>query len=66
MGTGGSSSGLKRPGRESDHFFASSALPFPQYELKAWCLMKHSDNFAFTIMFASAFPILFNDFLMNW
>jgi hypothetical protein len=49
--------GIKRPGREADHSFPSTAevknawsytstLP---YVFMAWCLVKHRDNFTFTL-----------------
>jgi hypothetical protein len=56
MGTGGSSLGVKRPERDTDHSYSSSAevknaksytstLP---YVFMAWCLVKHRGNFTFT------------------
>jgi hypothetical protein len=49
--------GIKRPVREGDHSPQSSAEvkdawsipPLPQYVLMAWSLIKHGDNFAFTL-----------------
>jgi hypothetical protein len=48
--------GVKRPGREAHHSPPSSAEvnnawcynPLPQY-IMAWCLVKHRDNFTFTL-----------------
>jgi hypothetical protein len=49
--------GVKLPGREADHSLPSSAefkecvelyLHSP-IRLMAWCLVKHSDNFTFTL-----------------
>jgi hypothetical protein len=51
--------GVKRPGREADHSPPSSAevkecmelyLHF-QYVFMEWCLVKHSDNFTFTLLY---------------
>jgi hypothetical protein len=49
--------GVKRPRREADHSLPSSAevknawsyTSTPQYVLMAWCLVKHRDNFTFTL-----------------
>jgi hypothetical protein len=57
MGTGALSLGEKRPGREADHSPPSSAevnnawsyTSTPQYIFMAWCLVKHRDNFTFTL-----------------
>jgi hypothetical protein len=46
-----------RPGHEADHSPPSSAdvknawsyTSIPQYVFMAWCLVKHRDNFAFTL-----------------
>jgi hypothetical protein len=54
---GALSLGLKRPGREADHLPPSSAkvknawsyTSTPQYIFMAWCLVKHRDNFTFSI-----------------
>jgi hypothetical protein len=54
---GAFSLGVKRPGREADHSPLSSAevknawsyTSTPQYVFRAWCLVKHRDNFTFTI-----------------
>jgi hypothetical protein len=48
MGTRGSSLGIKRPGREADHWLPSSAevknawgcISTPQYAFMAWCSVK--------------------------
>jgi hypothetical protein len=54
---GALSLGVKRPGREADHSPPSSAevkecmelyLHSP-YVFMAWCLVKHTDNFTFTL-----------------
>jgi hypothetical protein len=56
--TGGSFPGVKRPGRKSDHSPPSSAegqeclcviLPLSHCVFMAWCLVKHRDNFTFTL-----------------
>jgi hypothetical protein len=57
MGTRGSFPGIKRPGREADHSpnleprskNEWSYTSTPQYTLMAWCLVKHRDNFTFTL-----------------
>jgi hypothetical protein len=49
--------GVKRPEREADQSPSSSAevknawiyTSTPQYVFMAWCLVKHRDNFTFTI-----------------
>jgi hypothetical protein len=49
---------VKRLGREADHSPPSSVggqrmrgaiPPLPQYAFMAWCLVKHRDNFTFTL-----------------
>jgi hypothetical protein len=56
---GAPSSRVKRPGREADRSHPSSAevknawryyTSTPQYVFMAWCLVKHRDNFTFTIL----------------
>jgi hypothetical protein len=57
MGTEGSFSGIKRPGRETDHSPPSSAevkntwsYTFTlSYVFTAWCTVKYRGNFAFTL-----------------
>jgi hypothetical protein len=57
MGTRGSFPRGKRPGREAEHSPPSSAevknawsyTSTPQYVFMAWCLLKHRDNFTFTL-----------------
>jgi hypothetical protein len=57
MGTGGSFPGVKRPGREADHSPPYSAevkntrsyTSTPQYAFMARWLIKHRDNFTFTL-----------------
>jgi hypothetical protein len=57
MSTRGFSLEVKRPGREADHSPPSNAevknawsyISTPQYVFMAWCLVKHSDNFTFTL-----------------
>jgi hypothetical protein len=59
---GALSLGVKRPGGEADHSHPSStevknewSYTFtPQYVFMAWCLVKHRDNFTFTILPLSA------------
>jgi hypothetical protein len=46
--------GVKRPGREADHSpprsnNAWSYTSTPQYAFMAWCLVKHRNNFTFTL-----------------
>jgi len=49
--------GVKWPVREADHPLPSSAevnnawsyISTPQYVLMAWCLIKHKDEFTFTL-----------------
>jgi hypothetical protein len=61
MGTRDCFPGVKRPGREADHSPPYSAevknawsyTSTPQYVFKAWCLVKHRDNFTFSL------PLLF-------
>jgi hypothetical protein len=51
--------GVKRPRREADHSPPSSAevknawsyTSTPQYVFMAWCLVKHRDNFTFTLVY---------------
>jgi hypothetical protein len=51
--------GIKWPGREADHSPPSSAevkngwsyTSIPQCAFMAWCLVKHRDNFTFTLIF---------------
>jgi hypothetical protein len=50
MVTGGSFAGVKRPGREADHSPQSSA-EIKECVLMAWYLVKHRDNFTFTLPF---------------
>jgi hypothetical protein len=48
---------VKRPGHEADHSPLSSAevknawshTSTPHYAFMAWCLLKHKDNFTFTL-----------------
>jgi hypothetical protein len=55
--TGALSLGVKRLGREADHSPPSCAevknawsyTSTPQYVFVAWCLVKHRDNFTFSI-----------------
>jgi hypothetical protein len=58
---GALSLGVKRPGREADHSPPSSAevnvwsyTSTPLYAFMAWCLVKHRDNFTFTLIFTHA------------
>jgi hypothetical protein len=56
---GALSLGVKRPGREADHSppsrsevgqrMCGAISPLPQYVFMNWCLVKHSDNFSFTL-----------------
>jgi len=54
---GASSVGVKRPVREIDHSRPSSAevknawsyYTSPPYVFIAWCLVKHKENFAFSL-----------------
>jgi hypothetical protein len=54
---GALSLGVKRPGREADHSPPSSAevknawsyTSIPHYVFMSWCLVKHRDNFTFTL-----------------
>jgi hypothetical protein len=54
---GALSLGVKRPGREADHSRPSSAevkntwsyTSTPRYVFMTWCLVKHGDNFTFTL-----------------
>jgi hypothetical protein len=54
---GALSLGVKRPGREADQSphlvprlrMLGATLPFPQYIFMVWCLVKHRDNFNFTL-----------------
>jgi hypothetical protein len=54
---GALSLGVKRQDREADHSHPSSAevknawshIFTPQYVFMAWCLLKHRDNFTFTL-----------------
>jgi hypothetical protein len=54
---GAPSLGVKRPWREADHSPPSNAevknawsyTSTPQYVFMAWCLVKHGDNFTFTL-----------------
>jgi hypothetical protein len=54
---GASCRGVKRPGRETDYSLSSSAevkeymelYIRPQYVFMVWCLVKHRDNFTFTL-----------------
>jgi hypothetical protein len=53
---GSLSLGVKRPGRLADHSRPSSAevknsrcTSTPQYVFMEWCLVKHRDNFTFTL-----------------
>jgi hypothetical protein len=56
MGTGTSSSEVKRAGREADHSPPSSVevenawsyTSTPEYVFVAWYLVKHRENFTFT------------------
>jgi hypothetical protein len=59
MGTGGSSSELKWPGREADDSPPSitdvsvcGTVPPPQYVFMIWCLVKHRDNFTLPYTYA--------------
>jgi hypothetical protein len=57
MGTAGYFPRVKRPGREANHSPPSSAevksvWPYtsnPPFVFMAWCLVKHRDNFTFTL-----------------
>jgi len=56
MGSRGSYTGVRRPGRETDHSPISSAeikngwsyASTTPYAFTPWCLVKHRDNFTFT------------------
>jgi hypothetical protein len=58
MGTGDLSLGIKPPGLEADHSPSSSAKVknawsytfTPLYVFIAWCVIKHRDNFTFTLL----------------
>jgi hypothetical protein len=60
MGTRALSVGIKRPGREADYSPPSSAevknewsyTSTPQYVFVAWCLVKHTDNFTFFLLYS--------------
>jgi hypothetical protein len=55
---GAFSLGVKRPGCEADHSLSSNAevknawsyTSTPQYVFCTWCLVKHRDNFTFTLL----------------
>jgi hypothetical protein len=62
MGTRGSFVEIKRSGREADYSHPSSVevknawsyTSTPQYVFMAWCLVKHRDNFTFTLISVSS------------
>jgi hypothetical protein len=50
--------GVKQVGHEADHSSPSSAIKnvwsyisTPQYVFMVWCLVKHRNNFTFTLLF---------------
>jgi hypothetical protein len=57
--SGALSLGVKRPEREADHSLPSSAkvknawsyTSIPRYVFMVWCLVKHRDNFTYTLPF---------------
>jgi hypothetical protein len=61
---GALSLGVKRPVLEADHSPPSSAeiktawryTSTPQYVFMAWCLIKHWDNFTFTLLYIKVGP----------
>jgi hypothetical protein len=63
---GALSLGVKQPGREVDHSSPSSAevknawsyTSTPQYDLIAWCLVKHRDNLTFYLFMCPVSQII--------
>jgi hypothetical protein len=75
MGTGGYFPGAERPGGEADHSPPSTAggsgnawsyTSTPQYVFMAWCLVKHRDNFTFTIISMGLFIMGNWDMAREW
>jgi hypothetical protein len=66
MGTGVSFPGVKRPEHEANHSptagvevkNAWSYTSTPQYVFMSWCLVKHRDNFTFTLPHILLLPTL--------
>jgi hypothetical protein len=51
---GDHSLGVKLPRHEADHSPPSKAEvknPLPQYAFMVWCLVKHRNNFTFTLLY---------------
>jgi hypothetical protein len=50
----GRGGGVKRPGRETDHSLRSvdevNIAFTPKFVFMAWCLIKHGENFIFTVV----------------